>query len=333
MDEELEQFKTEINLSEFAASRGYALDRRESSRNSAVMRHPNGDKLIIAKLPDNGRRSGSAGGLYWTYFNVHDGPDKGTIINFLQNRGGGSLGEVRKTLRTWLGGSRPVGVQLAAFVRDLLPVTRDRAGVMQEWEKARTCVALPYLTSRGLGPDVLALPRFAGRVRVDRRNNALFPHYDKDGLCGFEIKNKGFTGFAPGGTKGLWYSKAEPTDRQLVLVESAIDAYSYQVLHPDDLWTRYMSIGGELSPEQRGHFETLPNGELKLKQPGLLRLAMEKLPAGAVVLLAFDNDGPGEKLSDEVRALAPAGRELRRVKPGKPGDDWNKVLKDRLGLT
>lgn len=306
-DQELERFKTGVNLSEFAASRGYVLDRRESSRNSAVMRHPDGDKIIIARNDATGA---------WIYFSIRDDRDNGTIIDFLQNRGGGSLGEVRKTLRAWSGSPRPA-VQLSAFARDLLPVSRDRAAVMAEWERARVCLSLPYLTSRGLGPDVLALPRFAGCVRVDRRNNALFPHYDKDGLCGYEVKNKDFTGFAPGGVKGLWFSKAEPSDRQLVLTESAIDGLSYHVLHPDELWTRYMSTGGELNPQQ----------------PALLRGAMEKLPAGAVVLLAFDLDEPGEKLADEVRAMAPAGRELRRVLPDAgTGKDWNDMLKHRLGL-
>ena len=309
IDNELEKFKTGVNLSEFAASRDYELDRLESSKRCAVMRHPNGHKIVIIRH----KKSGD-----WVYYSPHDDRDNGTVIDFLQNRGGGSLGEVRKTLRAWLGGSRPVGVQLPAFVRDLLPVSRDRAAVIKEWERARRCLSLPYLTSRGLGPDVLALPRFAGCVRVDQRHNALFPHYDKDGLCGFEIKNKGFTGFAPGGTKGLWFSKAESTDRQLVLTESAIDAISWHVLHCDELWTRYMSTGGALNPQQ----------------PALLRGAMEKLPAGAVVLLAFDHDEGGENLVDEVRAIAPAGRELRRVLPDVgTGKDWNEMLKYRLGLT
>jgi len=306
-DLELEQFKTGVNLSEFAASRGYVLDRRESSRNSAVMRHTDGDKIVIAKNEATGD---------WIYFSVRDDRDNGTVIDFLQNRGGGSLGKVRQVLRAWMGSPRSAGVQLHAFVQDLLPVSRDRAGVMQAWERAKGCFSLPYLTSRGIGPDILTLPRFAGRVRVDQRNNALFPHYDNDGLCGFEMKNKGFTGFAPGGSKGLWFSQALTTDRQLVLTESAIDAISYQVLHPDELWSRYMSTGGELSP----------------KQPALLRAAMEKLPAGALVLLAFDNDEGGEKIAAEVKAIAPAGRELRRVVPDV-GKDWNDMLKTRLGLT
>ena len=309
-DDELERFKREINLSEFAASRGYTLDRRESSRNSAVMRNQYNDKIVIAKNADNDN---------WIYFSIRSWNDNGTIIDFLQNRNGGSLGRIRQKLRAWLGSPRPVaGVQLHAFVKDLLPVSRDRAGVLRTWEQAKLCFELPYLTGRGIGPEVLLLPRFAGRVRVDQRSNALFSHYDNEGLCGYEVKNKGFTGFAPGGTKGLWYSVALQTDRQLVLVESAIDAMSYHVLHPDEPWTRYMSTGGALNPQQ----------------PALLRSAMEKLPKGAVVLLAFDNDEGGEKIADEVRAIAPAGRELRRVLPEVgTGKDWNDMLKYRLGLS
>ncbi len=307
-DNELEQFKTGVNLSEFAASKGYALDRRESSRNSAVMRHPDGDKIVIAKNEASGD---------WIYFSVRDDRDNGTVIDFLQNRGGGSLGEVRKILRAWLGGSRPAGVQLPAFAPALLPISRDRAGVMQEWERARTCTALPYLTSRGLGPDVLTLPRFAGRVRVDQRNNALFPHYDQAGLCGYEIKNKGFTGFAPGGVKGLWHSSARSKDLWLVLTESAIDAVSFHVLHGVDS-ARYMSTGGALNPQQ----------------PALLRGAMEKMPESSVIILGFDLDEAGEKLAQEVAAFAPAGRKLRRMLPDVgTGKDWNDMLKNRLGLT
>ena len=305
-DDELTRFKTEVNLSEFAASKGYWLDQRESSRNSAVMRHPDGDKIIVA------RNDGGA----WMYFSVRDSQDNGTIIDFLQNRKGGSLGDIRKTLRAWHGAPRPSSAARApSFAADLLPLSRDRARVLSEWGAAKDCAALPYLTGRGIGPEVLLLPRFAGCMRRDRRDNALFPHYDRDGLCGFEVKNKGFTGFAPGGVKGLWYSRTQPTDLWLVLTESAIDAFSYHALHeqPD---ARYMSTGGELNPQQ----------------PLLLRGAIEKMPKGSTILLAFDRDEGGEKLSDEVKAIAPGDRTLQRVVPDV-GKDWNDVLKARLGLT
>lgn len=304
MDTELERFKIEVVLPEFAAARGYFLDRRASSRNSVVMRHPDGDKIIIARYE---------GTTHWVYCSVRDGRDNGTIVDFLQNRGVGSLGMVRKTLRDWLGMSRPTS-QLPLFVQELQPISRDRAEVIAEWEKAAPCLSLPYLTGRGLGPDVLALPQFAGRVRVDRRHNALFPHYDKAGLSGFEVKNKGFTGFAAGGRKGLWYSRAKETDRRLVLVESAIDAISFHVLFGDQ-HTRYMSTGGELNPQQ----------------PTLLRGAMEKLHPSADIVLGFDDDEGGEKIAKEVEAAAPAGRKLVRMRPDG-GKDWNQVLQDRFRL-
>ena len=305
-DDELEQFKTRVNLSEFAASRGFKLDRRESSRNSAVMRHSDGDKIIIAR---------NEGNQNWIFFSVRDDRENGTIIDFVQRREGGNLGQVRKILRGWLESSRPV-VQLPLFVQDLEPVSRDRAGVLAAWERAEKCLALPYLTARGLGPDILSLPIFAGCVRVDRRNNVLFSHYDRSGLCGFEIKNTDFTGFAAGGTKGLWFTRTKPTDKELVLTESAIDALSFHALHKSN-FSRYMSTGGALNPQQ----------------PALIRGAIEKLPAGAVVLLAFDNDEGGEKLAAEVKAVAPAGREVRRVLPDKmSGKDWNDILKIQLGL-
>ena len=187
---------------------------------------------------------------------------------------------------------------------------------MAAWEQARGCLSLPYLTSRGLGLNVLGLPIFAGCVRVDARGNALFPHFDKEGLCGFEIKNRNFTGFATGGIKGLWYSRAKTTDARLVLTESAIDAMSFHVLQ-GDAWTRYMSTGGSLNPQQ----------------PALIRGAMEKLPPGGAVILAFDLDEGGEKLAEEVRDFAPSGRDVRRVVPKVgAGKDWNDALKCQLGL-
>jgi len=303
-DSELDRFKRDINLTEFAAARGYALDRRESSSNSAVMRHPDGDKIIVARNEGNG---------HWIYFSIRSDADNGTIIDFLQNRGGGGLGDARKALRAWQDGTRPA-VSPLVFAPDLLPISRDRATVLAAWGRARVCVDHPYLTSRGLGPEVLGLPRFAGRVRIDGRGAALFPHYDREGLCGFEAKNTGFTGFSAGGVKGLWSSKTKATDNRLVLAESAIDALSFHVLRGDGD-TRYMSTGGSLNP----------------RQPDLLRGAMDKLPVGAVVLLAFDNDEGGNQLAAEVAALAPAGRDVQRALPDT-GKDWNDALRRQLRM-
>ncbi|MDD5586015.1 MAG: toprim domain-containing protein [Alphaproteobacteria bacterium] len=102
-----------------------------------------------------------------------------------------------------------------------------------------------------------------------------------------------------------------------MLTESAIDAYSFQVIHGGD-GSRYMSTGGALNPQQ----------------PALLRGAMEKMPDGSIIILAFDMDDAGHKLAGEVEALTPAGRKVRRMLPEPgTGKDWNEALKYRLGLT
>ena len=289
--EELYHFKSAINMIEFAASLGYLSDPRESSRNSKVMRL-SGDKIIITRQANG----------HWVYFSVRDDRDRGTIIDFLQNRGGGHLGEVRKTLRAW------AGTLVSDQALDPLPASRNRDQVEEQWEKARPCLSHSYLTRRGIGPDILGHPRFAECVRVDKRNNVLFPHHNRQGLCGFEMKNKGFTGFAAGGAKGLWTSCTRREDIFLVLVESAIDAYSFHILHNIEN-ARYMSTGGALNRQQ----------------PDLLLGAMEKMPSDATIILGFDRDDAGEKLAKAVGGIAPSGLKILRMVPSS-GKDWNDML-------
>jgi len=93
--DELERFKIDINLTEYAATEGYQLDRRASSRNSVVMRPPGGDKIVIARGEDP----------HWVYFSVRDDTDNGSIIDFIQHRRRCSIGEVRRELRPWIGGA------------------------------------------------------------------------------------------------------------------------------------------------------------------------------------------------------------------------------------
>ncbi len=61
-DPELESFKTGIDLRAYAAEQGYQLDRKESWRGSSIMRHPNGDKVIIKRGSDS----------HYVYFSVRD---------------------------------------------------------------------------------------------------------------------------------------------------------------------------------------------------------------------------------------------------------------------
>ena len=298
---ELDDFKTNINLTEFAASCGFARDPVKSCKTSTVMRHPNGDKIIIGKK-----------GAHWTYYSVAGNTGKGSIIDFVQQREGGTLGDARKRLREWGDQPRPQ-VPDHLFSKKLEPSIIDLEQVARDWEKARSTSAIPCLTLRGITREYLGLRRFAEAFKIDQRNNALFPHYNKKGLCGFEVKNKGFTGFSKGGVKGLWFSRCLVGDNVLVLSETAIDSISHAIMNPNPK-ARYFSTGGTLNPEQ----------------PALIRAAMERMPEGSTILLAFDADKAGDKLAEEVTALAPSSVKVKRDRP--PAKDWNKVLKNKLGL-
>ena len=306
MDEELDDFKTHINLSEYAAAQGYVLDRRASSKNSAVMRSQGGEKIVIARAEDQ----------HWIYFSVHDSLDNGSIIDFVQKRRSCKLGGVRQELRPWLGGARHVTrPHPDLFAREIAQITRDRARVLLELARMKPLLFHRYLEEeRGIPASLLKSPRFAGKLKVDFRANAVFPHADQEGPCGYEVKNKAFTGFAPGGEKGLWFSAASSTDTALVIAESGIDALSHAVLHPD-MHARYASTGGAMNPTQ----------------PDLIRSAIGRMGQGSRIVIATDNDPGGHALADQIEALArETGREdllIHRDQPPGAGQDWNDVLR------
>jgi Toprim-like/Protein of unknown function (DUF3991) len=309
-DIELELFKREIDLRQVAVSLGYAVDRGESWRGSTVLRR-GGDKIVV-------KRNGNG---HYVFFSVRDDGDHGTIIDFLQRRGNRSLGVVRQVLRPWIG-HPAVPVQFPK----LAPTSSDRVPVEREYCRMSNALRHPYLENeRRLPPNVLSSPRFTGRVRVDGRGNTVFPHFDVSGLCGYEIKNQGFTGFAAGGKKGLWFSHSRPSDRRLVLAESAIDALSHAVLFPDaEDQTRYASLGGK------------PNAQ----QPELVQLTIARLPEGAEIVAAFDADKAGRILVSMIRlavetVVGRTGRKLAFLVhlPAEDGEDWNQVLQRQAAFS
>ena len=318
---ELEEFKRRINLSEYAAAQGYDVDRRASSRNSVGMAHGDGDKIIIGMGHDE----------HWVYFSVRDPADNGSIIDFDQRRNGGTLGDVRKRLREWHGGvgvsqsAPPIRPPASSYVERLEPVVTDHTAVRAAYDAAQPVEGHhPYLTAtRGIPAALLASDRFVGRVRTDLRGNALFPHWNADKrICGFEIKNDGFTGFSPGGTKGLWCSSPSDQDRRMVIAETAIDALSYAVLfgHED---ARFFSISGQMNPSQ----------------PGLLNRAVRSMPPGSQIIAAVDHDDGGQMIAEylepiieHVRTLGGRGDLTFTIDhPSTAGQDWNDVLRAGAG--
>ena len=306
--DELQEFKR-IDLVQYAVSRGFSVDRRASSKSSVVVRHSCGDKLIISR---------DSSGTYF-YFNAK-GNDSGTIIDLVQSLDGGSLGDVRKTLRVY----RPS----TSTIRDAEPSNviahrkeADRSVVKNAWQNARPLEGgNTYLSDCRAIPEKVYLDNaFEGRLKIDSRGNILAAHHDHDGLSGFEMKNgtkdkTTFTGFSPGGSKGLFYSNGEEGNRTIVLAETFIDALSVATITGIS-GRRFFSLGGNPSPSQME----------------LLRSLVKKSPRGTIVEMRFDNDKAGlelaARLSAEVFAEASNLKCFRYIPPKQTEADWNDVLR------
>ncbi|WP_374191992.1 DUF3991 and toprim domain-containing protein [Chroococcus sp. FPU101] len=166
-----------------------------------------------------------------------------------------------------------------------------------------------YLQHRGINRETLESDRFAGTIYTDSRNNVIFPHRDREGVCGYEIRNQQFKGFSESGTKGLWHSQTTREDKRLVICESPIDCLSYYRFFDDDQ-TRYFATGGTLSENQKD----------------LIRGAFEKIhKQGGQIVIATDRDEAGEKLALELAKEAPSGSQISREVPDYQ-KDWNEAL-------
>ncbi len=299
--EELEKFQTEINLVEYAQSQGYQYITSESSCNSAILRHQNGDKIVVATDTDG----------HGVYFSVRDDADNGTIIDFVQNRQNVRLTGVRKELRDWLNEAR---LQPSKFrSRDQpQPISRDRLSVIKAVSNFQVAEEHPYLEQRGIKQSILKSDRFMGTVAIDDLGNAIFPHYDRDGLTGYSMKNSNFTSFSPGGTKALWQSNQQPGDRLLVITETAIDALSYhQLFSHQNSKTRYIATGGTISPHQLE----------------LISTAMAEMTnLGGSIAIATDNDEMGNKMAKTLCDLATSKSQVERHVP-QVGKNWHEILK------
>ena len=306
-DSELETFKTAIDIRAYAAAHGYGDDLKASWKGAWVMRHPASDDKIVVRRETDG---------HYLWLSNHTG-HKGSIIDFVHYLKGGSatgridIGAIRKELRPWIG-QPPVPVpSFPALHR----TPKDRIKVGTAYAKMRDATnGHPYLERRrALPASLLAEKRFAGRVRIDDKGNAVFPHFDAEGLSGYELKNVDFTSFASGGLKALWLSQEFPDDKRLVFCESAIDALSHATLFPNN-HARYASIGGGLNDTQ----------------PELIRAAAARMPQDAEIVAAMDADEAGRRYSEAVRqAVERTGRSDLRFVAREPESfkDWNDMLR------
>jgi len=285
---ELDRFKVNISLIDYAASVGYEVDIIASSRNSIVMKNAS-DKVII-KTAQNG---------HGIYFNVHNEADNGSIIDFIQHRTNKNLGQVRKELRAFDSGSVTITHALPAKPK---PVEYDRSKSQSAYARA-TDIACDnkYLTSRRI---TTFDHRFSNVRCFDSDGSILFPHSDSEGFSGYERKGEGFTGFSSGGEKTMYATTNIDTADTVVITETGIDAMSHALLFDSEC--AYVSIGGAMSEQQLSYVAARLNS------------------LNAEIIIATDNDKDGDKIAEQL-SNAITSNQLR-VKPSHGHKDWNDQL-------
>ena len=89
MDRELERFKSDINLADFATACGYRIDAKKSSKACYVMRHSDGDKIIIVTDATDDQ---------WLFFSARTQAG-GSILDFVMHQQGVNLDHAHRALK------------------------------------------------------------------------------------------------------------------------------------------------------------------------------------------------------------------------------------------
>lgn len=297
-DPELEEFKS-MNLGHIAQVYGYIFNKSESSPSSQVFKHPDGDKIIIATGEDG----------HAVFFNIQ-GTASGSVIDFIMHREHCNLGYARQYLRRLVNIPSPTAPAFVSVAKPKI-VSRDLVALSVQWASFGPYQG-QYLQGRGL--TAATLTHVGDRLRQDGRGNACFRHDNAQRLAGWEVKNKGFTGYPEGGEKALFAARmgleADEIPPRLIVAESAIDGLSYWQMNPAPALV--LSFAGSMTPEQ---------GQL-------LARVLRKYHA-AEVITATDNDTAGDRYADQVQETRP---DATRARPPAGVKDWNEALQKAAGI-
>lgn len=294
--EELERFKTDINIVDVAITIGYEIDKKKSSRKSIVLK---GQDTIVVSRNSNG---------HYVYFNPNDSRDNGTIIDFIQKKTGENLGQVRKILRQFLGGSMQqleISNQndVKNYYRTIEQFESKWKNIKQNKKDVRYEIFKDNI--RGIELDTLhQVPHLAYY-----EGKFYFPIFNKNGVSGLYYTNTNMKEkyFSKDSIKGIWADKPlHKSIDKIIVTESPIDSLSAVELGYNDENTLHIATLGRMGREAK---ETLSK-------------IFKYLP-NAKVLIATDRDEAGEEIAQEIANLA-KDNEIYRL--NFEGKDLNETL-------
>ena len=291
--QEIEEFKRNINLALYAEDFGYSLDKNKSSTNTFILK--SAEDALVVSINRNS---------HWQYFNSNnDAKDQGTIIDFLQNRTALNFGQIRKKLREFSGYRE--GFQTPIPIVDKTDINRVKNFI----KHCKPVVENEYLYSRDISFETLNAPLFKNRILEGYKGAAIFPHYGHDGITSYEVTNKDFKHFPDFGKRGLWLSRAPTQVDRVVFLESPVEALSYYQYHKEPVNTLLVSGSGNWS-----------------KSADALILVLAEKYRSAVLVAGFNNDKGGYLQTERLEKILSSEFKLTKEYPIGDGADWNKLL-------
>lgn len=317
-----DQAKSQINLAAFIVERyEFTVDAKESSTDdpNKIDRKPcywilrRGSDSIKSSIDKVGVSLTAEGRWLYADNRPEDTHGKGSIIDWIL-RHHEDITTPRQAL-AWLKDNYviPSKSSVSPDQKDQKELQNRLDDILYHIENNTTFIdAHPFLKKRGLIEKTLLSRRFTKSVKIDKKKNAIFPTKDINGICGYSVKNTGFTTFSARGRRGLWVSNCFTGDKKLVICESALDCMShYQYFESvsqnfvDD--TRYISIEGNVSPEQ-------------------IALIIRAAAKVQEVILSCDDDKEGARFEDKILEHVSA----YIAKPPHGFKDWNEMFQGDL---
>lgn len=309
---EIEKFKMQINLIEFAERHGFEIDFEKCTTGSVhhaknVVMKGGGDTILVSK------DSASGVWLYWDTARDTATHSKvgGDIVDFVQWQKpelSRNIGKVRVVLREYMGTNHAPITQ--SHTKKASP-QKNFEYVRKFLDERQHAQTSSYLEGRGISKETLNNPLFSRRILKGFEGAVIFPHHNESGACGYEVRSDTIRLFTDKGVKGLWYSQIPVQVGKIVFTESSIEALSHFQLHQPKN-TAYFSAGGNWNVETVGR---------------LIEKVMHKY-AGAEIVAAYNNDRGGHTQADKLEIHAHAvNRSVKREFPPLAGQDWNDLVR------
>jgi hypothetical protein len=294
--QELNRFKRDINLAEFSTAFGYYKDKDKSSLNAPVMRHENGDKIVIGRDKADG---------HYIYFNPHNNSDSGTIIDFVKNRTGETLGRIRKRLRQWLHNPQPQeNITVKASTKDAMKI----ANTWERIKEANHCLTQYW----GIGSKGNSKLAQMPKVKYGEDGYFYFMLSNLQGICGIEKRNDAEKHIIAGSEKGVFVTGKLQDAPNIYIFESPIDMISHR----------------QMGKHNVADFTICTMGSIGESGANSIKAIFER-NRDAQIIIAVDNDAGGDLATKKIsEILEQVDGNTKRAKREKPQlKDWNDDLR------